>query len=313
MTAAAGAGDAQRRSELIGIACVLVSALALALKGIFAKFIFAEGVDVATVLAVRYGLTLPMMIVAALMITGSWRRLAMAPRELGLAVAGGLIGYWIAGWLDFTALTMIDVSVERVLLFSFPVFVLLLEALRSRRPPPRRQVLALVAAEAGIVLVMGASDGALFMANLEGGLWAIASAFAFSLYFMLNQHLGPKLGSARLALGAVIGAFLGTAGQFAATEPLSALAMSGTAWAWTAAMALFCSVVPFLLVTEGIRRVGASRSALISTVGPVATLVLAALLLGESLTWTQLGGAALVFAAILALEGRLPGLRRATR
>jgi drug/metabolite transporter (DMT)-like permease len=68
-------------------------------------------------------------------------------------------------------------------------------------------------------------------------------------------------------------------------------------------------VVPFLLVTEGIRRVGASRSALISTVGPVATLVLAALLLDESLTWTQLGGAALVFAAILALEGRLPRLR----
>ena len=78
-------------------------------------------------------------------------------------------------------------------------------------------------------------------------------------------------------------------------------------------MAFFCSVVPFLAITEGIRRVGASRSALISTVGPVATLVLAALLLGERLTPTQLGGAALVFVAILSLEGRLPRWRALRR
>jgi drug/metabolite transporter (DMT)-like permease len=75
-------------------------------------------------------------------------------------------------------------------------------------------------------------------------------------------------------------------------------------------MALFCSVLPFLLITEGIRRVGASRSALISTVGPVSTLVLAALLLGETLVPSQLAGAALVIVAILALEGKLPPIFR---
>ncbi|MDG2482758.1 MAG: DMT family transporter [Alphaproteobacteria bacterium] len=310
MVVAAPEEATDRRRELIGIACVLISALALSLKGILAKFIFAEGVDVATLLAIRYTLTLPMLVVVALWLKGGATALRMPWRDFGLGAVGGLIGYYVAGLLDFTALEMIDVSVERVLLFSFPVFVLLLDGLRRRRPPPRRQILALILAEAGIIMVMGVTDPAIFFANLEGGLFAIASAFAFAIYFMMNQSLGPRLGSARMALAAVAGATLGIDLHFVAFASFDSLAMSGTAWLLIVAIAIFCSVVPFLLVTEGIRRVGAARSALISTVGPVATLGLAALVLDEVLTFEQLAGAGLVIGSVMALEGRLPRWRR---
>jgi len=200
-----GTGDAgsARRAELIGVACVVVSALALSLKGVLAKFIFAQGVDVPTLLAIRYSLTLPMPVVVALWLKGGVRALRMSWRDVSLGMPGGLIGYYLAGLLDFTALAMIDVTVERVLLFSFPVFVLLLDSLRRKRLPPRRQIIALSLAETGIVMVMGVTDPSAFLANLEGGLYAIASAFAFSIYFMLNQSPGPRLGSARMALAAV--------------------------------------------------------------------------------------------------------------
>jgi drug/metabolite transporter (DMT)-like permease len=308
--ASAPADPGDRRRELIGIFCVVVSALALALKGILAKYIFAEGVDVTTLLAIRYSLALPMIAVVAIYITGSPGALKMAPRDFAMAMLAGALGYYVAGMLDFTALTMIDVSVERVLLFSFPIFVLVLDSIRRRRPPPPRQYVALILAETGIVLVMGVADLDLFLANLEGGLWAIASAFVFAIYYMMNQALGPKLGSARMAMSAIIGATLGTDLHFLITTPFENLATGWTAFGWIAVMALFCSVVPFLLITEGIRRVGASRSALISTVGPVATLVLAWLLLDETMAWEQLTGAALVIASILALEGRLPRWHR---
>jgi drug/metabolite transporter (DMT)-like permease len=308
--AAAEAAPGDRRVELIGVGCVLISALALSLKGILAKYIFAEGVDVVTLLAVRYGLAFPMMVLAAAALRGGFANLAMAPRDFAYAAAGGLIGYYLAGYLDFTALKLIDVSVERVLLFSFPVFVVAFDAVRRRRWPPARQLVALIGAEAGIVLVMGATEADIFFANLVGGLWAIGSAFVFAIYFMINQALGPRLGSARMALGAVTGAVIGTTAQFVASTPVAALAMNWSAFAMIAAMALFCSVLPFLLITEGIRRVGASRSALISTVGPVSTLVLAALLLGETMVPSQLAGAALVIVAILALEGKLPPIFR---
>jgi len=299
-----------RRRELVGVACVVTSALALSLKGILAKFIFAEGVDVATLLAIRYSLTLPMLVVIAVSLKGGLGVLRIPPGAFVLGMAGGFVGYYIAGLLDFTALEMIDVSVERVLLFSFPVFVLLLDGLRRRRLPPRRQIVALLLAEAGIVLVMGVTDPSVFFANLAGGLFAIGSAFAFSLYFMLNQELGPKLGSVRMALSAVCGATLGIDVHFLATTPVEALATGWPAFWMIVAMAVFCSVVPFLLVTEGIRRVGASRSALISTIGPVATLGLAALVLDETMSMIQLGGAALVIVSVMALEGKLPRLRR---
>jgi len=250
------------------------------------------------------------MVLAATLLRGGISRLAMPPRDFALALVGGLIGYWLAGYLDFNALALIDVSVERVLLFSFPVFVLAFDAIRRHRWPPPRQLVALVGAEAGIILVMGATEAEIFFANLVGGLWAIGSAFVFAIYFMVNQALGPRLGSARMALGAVTGAVVGTTAQFLASTPVASLAMSWSALAMIAAMALFCSVLPFLLITEGIRRVGASRSALISTVGPVSTLILAALLLGETMVPSQLAGAALVIVAILALEGKLPPIFR---
>lgn len=309
-TSADDATQATRRTELIGIACVVISALALSLKGILAKYIYAEGVDVVTLMAVRYGLAFPMMVLAAAALRGGFGNLAMAPRDFLYAIGGGLIGYWLAGYLDFTALSLIDVSVERVLLFSFPIFVLAFDSIRRRRWPPARQLIALVGAEAGIILVMGVANGELFHTNLIGGLWAIGSAFAFAIYFMINQALGPKLGSARMAMGAVTGAVIGTTTQFLVSTPVEALAMSWSAFIMIAAMALFCSVMPFLLITEGIRRVGASRSALVSTIGPVSTLVLAALLLGEVMTPAQFAGAALVIVAILALEGKLPPVLR---
>jgi len=109
-----------------------------------------------------------------------------------------------------------------------------------------------------------------------------------------------------MAMSAIVGATLGTGLHFLITTPLGNLATAWPAFGWIAVMALFCSVIPFLLITEGIRRVGASRSALISTVGPVATLVLAWLLLEETMAWEQLAGAALVILSIMALEGRLP-------
>ena len=308
--AAAEAARRDRRVELIGIGCIVISALALSIKAILAKFIYIEGVDVVTLLAVRYGLAFPMMVLAAMALRGGFANLAMAPRDFLYAAAGGLIGYYLAGYLDFTALKLIDVSVERVLLFSFPIFVLGFDALRRRRWPPARQIMALIGAEAGIFLVMGAADGDIFLANLVGGLWAVGSAFVFAIYFMINQALGPRLGAARMALAAVTGAVIGTTAQFLLTTPVAALAMSWTAFALIAAMALFCSVLPFLLITEGIRRVGASRSALISTVGPVSTLVLAALLLGETMAPSQIAGAVLVIVAIMALEGKLPPIFR---
>ena len=237
----------------------------------------------------------------------------MAPKDFLFAAFGGLIGYYLAGYLDFTALMLIDVSVERVLLFSFPIFVLTFDSLRRRRWPPRRQLVALVAAETGIVLVMGVTDADVFLSNLIGGLWAIGSAFTFAIYFMINQALGPRLGSSRMALGAVTGAVIGTTTQFVVSTPLAALDMTWPAWFMIAAMALFCSVLPFLLITEGIRRVGASRSALISTIGPVSTLVLAALLLSETMTASQIAGAVLVIVAIMALEGKLPPILKRFR
>ncbi|MBM3585746.1 MAG: DMT family transporter [Alphaproteobacteria bacterium] len=295
-----------RAGATSGVALVLGAAIAFSFKGILAKLLYAEGVSVPTLLALRFAVGLPLVWLIA-------RRTAPSRRpptgaELAAVAIGGVLGFGLAPITDFIALALIDVSIERVILFSFPAFVLLFDSVRRRALPGARQWLALGLTQAGVVLTMGGFDLAKVMANLEGSLWAIASAAFYAVYLMVNQAHGRTLGAARFtALGMTAGTAT-VAVYFLALKPIAALNVSLVAWAYVVAIAVFCTVVPMIMFTEGIKRIGAARASLVATIGPPWTVALAALVLGETFTVQQAAGGALVILGVLALEGRLAWL-----
>jgi drug/metabolite transporter (DMT)-like permease len=295
----------------LGLTLVLVAAVLFSFKGILAKLIYAEGVDVPTLLALRFAIALPLVWIIAAR-AGMGRRPPTGPELLAVMV-GGAIGFGLAPIFDFIALELIHVSVERVLLFTFPAFVVLYDSIRLRRPPTVRQWQALVITQVGIVLTMGGLDVDLLLENLAGSLWAVASAAVYAIYLMVNQRYGRQFGAARFtAWGMTAGtatAFL----YFIVQEPLAALAVTPLAYGYIAVISAFCTVIPMVMLTEGIRRVGAARAALLSTAGPPFTVAMAALILGETLTVQQIAGGCVVILGVLVLEGRvrLPRLRAA--
>lgn len=274
-----------------------------ATKGIFAKKLYALGVGVEGVVAIRAMVSLPLFWWFALR-REAWSEIRTTPiRAIIMAAFAGALCYYVGALLDFLALTMIDASIERVLIFSYPAMVVLFTAVRDRSWPPRNMLLATALAYLGIFFTMGGFDLAELRANLFGALLVIGSAMSYAIYFLVSEKYTRSVGSARFTLIAMTAATLCLAPHYllvhGATE-IAAIDASG--WLLLVGLAILCMFLPASLQAEGVRRIGAQRGAVLSTVGPPTTVVLAAVLLGERLSLWQWTGMGLIVLGILVLD-----------
>ncbi len=283
---------------------MLAAAVLLSFKGIFIKLAYAEGVGVVALLWLRFAMALPFFWAFALWQLGPARTARIERRDFLAALIGGGLTSWGAWIADFTALSMIDVSLSRIILFSYPAFVLLFDSLRHRRPPPLRQWVALILIEAGVVLTLGGFDVAYMAANFEGAAWAMLSGLMYAAYIMINQETTARTGSIRFTLFAVTGAFTVLTLHFFVARPVAELAVSPMGFLWAGMIALFATLLPYFMFSEGIRLAGATRASLVSALGPPVTIALAFMILDESMGPIQLIGGAVVILGVIALEAR---------
>jgi len=164
---------------------------------------------------------------------------------------------------------------------------------------------ALATASVGLVLVLVAAGTGAF--DVPGALLALAAALTYTAYILVSDRLIGEVDPFALALLVLTGATASFAVAGLVTGTLD-LALSGEAWLWLVMIALVSTVVAVSAFFAGLRRVGPSEAAILSTFEPVVTVVLAFFVLGERLTPAQLGGGALVLAAVVLLQ--LPAGRR---
>jgi drug/metabolite transporter (DMT)-like permease len=137
-----------------------------------------------------------------------------------------------------------------------------------------------------------------------GGVLVFGSALAYALYLLGSGTIVGRLGAVRVtAFASTIACGLAL-GQFLLLRPLAALAQPGPVYALALAMALCSTVLPVWAVSEAIRRLGPGPVALTGSLGPIVTLLLAWLLLDETLGVAQLIGAALVIAGVTVMARR---------
>ncbi|MGE3388379.1 MAG: DMT family transporter [Gammaproteobacteria bacterium] len=282
---------------------VFASAVLMSMKGIVAKFAFAEGVALGPLLVLRALLSLPIFWVWAAR-RGDLARVARAPRrELAWGAFGGVLSYYVGTWLDFRGLELIAASLERALLFAYPAFVVLLRAALRRQWPGRRLLVAVGATYCGIFLAVGGLQADVFRMNAAGGLMVLASAAMFAGYLLINERVATVIGSLGYLVVAMSAASACLLLHFAITSDFSALTLSARAWALVIGLTIFTNVLPLIMMAEGVLRLGAQRAAVLGSIGPPCTLAAGWWLLDESLHATQLWGTALIVAGILVLEG----------
>lgn len=291
-----------------GALLCLLSAATFGTLGIFGKLAGEAGANVTSTLLVRFALAAAVFALA-LRLTGGWgvlRRLSRRVVVTGLAL--GAAGYSLQSALYFTAIERLDVSLVALLLYTYPAFVTVAALALGQAAASVRIVSALVVASVGLVLVLLAAGTGAF--DLAGALLALGASLTYTTYILVSDRIVGETDPFALALLVLTGATASFAVAGGVTGSLD-LALSGEAWLWLVLIALVSTVVAVAAFFAGLRRVGPSEAAILSTFEPPVTVALAYLALGERLEPAQLAGGALVLAAVVVLQ--LPARRAAPR
>jgi drug/metabolite transporter (DMT)-like permease len=209
----------------------------------------------------------------------------------------GLFGYYLASWFDFVGLEYISASFERLLLFIYPTLVLLISLVWLKRRAGRREIAALLVTYVGIgISYHNESLIAGEKANI-GALYIIMAAITYAVYLVATERLAQRYSPLVFtSLAIIMSALAIIIHGFLAHEKL--MGFPAEVYYYTAAMALFCTVLPSLMVAQGIALIGSNRAAILSTLGPVMTIYMAYLILGEDVTPTQTIGTLCVIAGV---------------
>ena len=292
----------------IGQLCAVLGVLGFSFKAILIKLAYRDHpVDAITLLTLRMLYAAPLFLaMAAWAQRRSQHRSPISRADWMRLIWLGCIGYYLASLLDFMGLQYITASLERLVLFLYPTVVVLLSALLLGQPVTRRAAAALVLSYAGIALVfwhdlrITGNTGA----TLTGGGLVFASAILYALYLVQAGGVIARLGSTRFICWAMLASTVFIVAQFLLTRPVAALAVPRSIHAISLAMALFSTVLPTWLIAESIRRMGANAASLVGSLGPVFTIGLGAMILGEPIHAIQLAGAALVLGGVLLVTAR---------
>ncbi len=284
----------ERQVVVSGLALAVAGSVMFSAKAIVVKLAYRHGVDAETLLALRMLMSVPFF-AAALW----WTSRGAAPlsrRDHALLLVIGVLGYYLASYFDFLGLQYISAALERLILYLNPTLVLLLSLLVLRRPVTRFDLLALLLSYGGILLVFWhdvrlEADGVVLGAAL-----VFASAACYAVYLVLSGELVRKVGAIRLTAYAMCVATVGVCLQFALLRPLASLAQPAPVLWLSLINAVLCTVLPVFATMMAV------SVALAGMVGPVSTIALGYVFLGEPVSGSQLAGTALVLAGVFVLS-----------
>jgi drug/metabolite transporter (DMT)-like permease len=294
---------------IFGYLFVLLGAFGFSAKAVLVKlaYTYSYQLDAITLMVLRMAISLPFFLAVAVWSANDSARINDAQRLSGqdwLMIFGlGLLGYYIASFLDFAGLQYISASLERLILFLYPTMVVLFTAALQRRAINRHQALALALIYVGMILVFvdnmasTASSGLLL-----GSALVLSSAVAYAFFLMGSGMMVKRIGSTRFTAYSMTVACLATGLHFVIQHGSEMLSLPVNVYWLALIMAIFSTVLPAFLMNAGIRRIGAGSASIISSAGPIATLGLAFLLLGEALTLAQLAGTALVLVGVYVIS-----------
>ncbi len=280
----------------IGLLLAGFGSIAFSGKAIIVKLAYRYGVDAVTLIMYRMLFALPLF---ALMAWWASRGKPPLTRKDWWGVLGlGFTGYYLASFLDFMGLAYISASLERLILYLNPTLVLLLGLVLYQRSITRFQALGMAISYGGVLLVFG-HEITLQGANAAlGALLVFLSAVSYAIYLSFSGELVQRLGSLRLAGLATGVACVLCIGQFLVLRPLSAAVVAPEVIWLSVLNATLCTAVPVLAVMMAIERIGASMAAQTGMIGPMSTILLGVVVLGEPFTAWVAAGSVLVIAGI---------------
>jgi drug/metabolite transporter (DMT)-like permease len=300
----------------LGLSAVVAASILFSAKSVFFKMCYKHGTPPVVLQALRSGFSAPFFLwpfLVPLMRPAAARPAPMSRKDIGIIVWLGFSGYYLASIFDMVGLQFVSAGTERLILYIYPTLVVIFSALIFRKAISRSLYLPLALTYAGIALSFGGeAAGEPGGRPYFGGFLVFLSAVFYALFLVWQGRMVRRLGPQRLAAGCMMVSAVFVVAQFLATYPLEALAQPEPVLWISGLTAIFCNVLPVYLYGYGVNMVGAGKAAVVSSVGPVSTMVLAGWLLGEGTGILQIAGLALVMGGTLKLGMQKPSAAAVT-
>ena len=276
----------------------MLGAVAFSGKAIIIKLAYRYGVDAVTLLMLRMLFALPFFL--GLVWWSSRKATVALTRKDWLGVLWlGFTGYYLASFLDFAGLQYISASLERLVLYLNPTIVLLLGRVFFGKTLSVRQAAGMAISYSGVLLVFGHEVGLQGSDVALGAVLVLGSALSYALYLSYSGEMVQRLGSMRLVGLATSVACVLCIGQYVVLRPLDQVLQVATPVLTLSVLnATLCTVVPVLLVMMAIERIGSGLAAQVGMVGPMSTLIMGVLILGEPFTAWIVAGTVLVLVGV---------------
>ena len=296
------------KTLLQGFLISFAGAIFLSTKAILVKLALRSAhTDGVTLLALRMLLSLPFYAVTAWLISNREENTRMNARQWTWIIILGLLGYYLSSLFDFIGLQYISAGLERLILFLYPSFAVLINGVAFRQRITKIQYLALALTYTGIGIAYF-GELKIDTANPNfywGSMLVFLCAITYAFYLAGMGRVVPSIGASKFtsysmlaAIPAVLIHYL--VKQSAQGTPLlPAGPGAGTLWLYGILLALVATVIPTYLISAGMKRIGANNAAIVTSVGPVSTILQAHFFLGDKIFTEQIIGTALVIIGVL--------------
>ena len=286
----------------IGLLAAIGGAAFFSTKSIFIKLAYLEGASADAFLFWRMTISLPIYLTLGALALS--RRPATAPRLpaglIAAAAGNGLLAYCIASWLDFHGLSYIPAQLARLILFTYPFFVVVFGALFFGQALRKGVWRALGIAYAGLTISLARSvQTSDAHAVAMGAALVLGAAVAFALSQLFGRRIIGRMGPALYTPLAMIAACIGMIAYALSAHGFAELAITNTAMFYAFGVAIVATVIPSYLISIALGRIDADSVAMTGNFGPFFTIGLAALLLNEPLGLWEIAGAALVMIGVM--------------
>lgn len=287
-----------------GIGIGVLGIIMFSSKAVMVKLAYNYEVDAISILLLRMLFSFPFYIVIAFIYRNKNTSDNPNSKDYLWLVFFGFVGYYLASYFDFVGLIYIKASLERIILFLYPTIVILLNKLFLKQPITKIQGLAIGLTYLGIFIAFSDEVAISGAETYLGGFFILLSAITYALYLVGSGWLIPKFGVVKFTAYAMLVSCLCVFIHYSIISEIDLFSFSWEVYGLGFLIAVFATVIPSFLVSTSIKMISSSNFAIVAGIGPISTIILAAIFLNERLTWLQLFGALIVIFGILIVSLR---------
>lgn len=284
-----------------GYFLILLSTIGFSFKAVLVKTAFSYGVDAMTLMLMRLFISVPFFMLTLMIMEGK-KSFYISPADLAIFAFMGIAGIGCSMLFSFYSIELIDASLSTLVVFSYPAITLLMLILFLREKATASKIFSALFTFLGLTFVVRLDQTHLLAANGKGIMYGLIAAFSFASYNVLSERMMKNVSPIKAISYCII--FL--AGFFGIVFGNRTYPEIPEVWLIASVLGVFTGFLPFIAYNYGIKKIGAGKTVIISSLGPVFTVLLAFVFLDERLDFVQITGMVMILCSVIALKLQSP-------